>query len=144
MQQRKDYARLGTVSIEEVRLAQSQNLATLDPRSREKPPKVEFLGTMVKLFSDGTRLKTFYTHGTKCSACGLEAQFYAVERPVRAVDGCPYHLNLWGIDTNGDEVLFTHDHTLARSVGGKDNLSNTTTMCSPCNFAKSLVEKRGK
>lgn len=141
---RQVYARIGTVSIEEIREAQSKNTATLDPRSREKPPKIELFGRPVKLFSDGMRLKTFYTHGTKCSACGLEAQFYAVERPVQMNDGHPYHLNLWGIDPNGGEVLFTHDHTLARSAGGKDNLSNTTTMCSPCNFAKSLVEKRGK
>lgn len=133
------YQRLGKVSIETVREAQAKVW------NDGKPPqaKLNVLGTNVKLFSKGTRLKTFFEHGTECSACGLQASFYAVERPAHETGDFPYHLNLWGIDGKGQEVLFTHDHTLARSAGGKDHTSNTTTMCSPCNFAKSLVEQRG-
>ena len=133
------YTRLGTVDIDVIRNAQS--LVWNDA----KPEKAKFKtnGVEVKLFSKGSRLKTFFHHGTKCSACGMEAQFYAVERPAHEVGDFPYHLNLYGIDTNGQEVLFTHDHTLARSAGGKDNIDNTTTMCRPCNFAKSLIEPRG-
>ncbi|MNE07882.1 hypothetical protein D3C80_1005220 [compost metagenome] len=37
-------------------------------------------------------------------------------------------------------MLFTHDHTLARSLGGTDDASNTTTMCAKCNFLKSKGE----
>jgi hypothetical protein len=37
-------------------------------------------------------------------------------------------------------VLFTHDHTLARGLGGADAIENTTTMCSPCNQKKSRLE----
>lgn len=132
------YARLSKVSIDDVRIAMFENI------DLRKQPRVMLGGAMVKVFGTSCRMKTFYHHGTKCSACDLEARFYAVERDIKCKDGAPYHLNLWGIDTNGDEVLFTHDHTLARSAGGADNISNTTTMCSPCNFAKSLVEKRGK
>lgn len=140
----KVYKRIGTVDISQI--VEAQRLALIDdPHHRNKVlPKIELFGRMVKLFSKGVRLKTFYNHGTTCSACGLEAKFYAVERPKDADEGHPYHLNLWAIDANGDEVLMTHDHTLARSAGGADNISNTTTMCRPCNFAKSLVEKRGR
>jgi hypothetical protein len=138
------YHRIGTVDIQTVRLAQDSEYDRIIKPGKQPPAKAEYFGQRVKLFSKGTRLKTFYKHGTKCSACGLEAQFYAVERPSHESGDFPYHLNLWGIDVNGTEVLFTHDHTLARSAGGADNIGNTTTMCSPCNFAKSLTEKRGK
>ena len=131
------YDRLGTVAIEDIKHHQARvglNASNV---------KVSVLGTEVKLFSKGMRLRTFFVHGTKCSACGLEASHYAVERAVHETGDFPYHLNLWGFDANGNEVLFTHDHTLARSAGGKDAVSNTTTMCSPCNTAKSLIEPRG-
>lgn len=135
----QDYHRIGIVDIKEIRARQK----TVVGASPKDQPRTELFGKQVKLFSRGTRLRTFY-RSTKCSACGLQASYYAVERPVRETDDFPYHLNLWGKDKKGNEILFTHDHTLARSAGGADNVSNTTTMCSPCNFAKSLVEKRGK
>lgn len=50
-----------------------------------------------------------------------------------------YHLNLWGVK-DGEEVLFTHDHVLARGLGGKDNLDNTQTMCCYCNWEKGDLE----
>jgi hypothetical protein len=136
------YTRLGTVDIATIKAAQA---AIWDGRSRIEPrePKIELFGKQVKLFSKGTRLKTFFVRGTVCSSCGLKATHYAVERPAHETGDFPYHLNLWGIDGKGCDVLFTHDHTLARSAGGADNISNTTTMCSPCNHAKSLIEKRG-
>lgn len=86
------------------------------------------------------RLKTFKANGTKCSCCGLEATHFAVERCAEQES---YHLNLYGMK-DGQEVLFTHDHTLARSLGGRDHISNTTTMCSPCNFDKSIIERELK
>lgn len=133
---RQTYDRLGTVAIDDIKRHQAR--VGLDASN----VKVSVLGTEVKLFSKGMRLRTFFVHGTKCSACGLEASHYAVERPAHESGDFPYHLNLWGFDANGNEVLFTHDHTLARSAGGKDHISNTTTMCSPCNFDKSLYEQR--
>jgi hypothetical protein len=67
----------------------------------------------------------------------LEAKYFALEKTL---EKDPYHLNLYGVK-NGKEVLFTHDHTLARSLGGRDNISNTTTMCTHCNFEKSKGER---
>lgn len=88
------------------------------------------------------RLQTFFHHGLQCSACGLRASHFAVERNFRRPG--TYHLNLWGANKNGVEVLFTHDHTLARSLGGANHLSNTTTMCESCNTKKSKVEQQLK
>lgn len=103
--------------------------------------KVTYDGELVKIAS--TRLMTFAVSGTTCSCCGLKASFFAIERNLADEKaGRPYHLNLWGVDSDGDEVLFTHDHTLARSLGGSDHIENTTTMCTVCNFKKSLVETK--
>lgn len=137
---RDTYFRLGIVDIKTI----TDLHASVYSDRMESEPRTELFGRKVKLFSKGTRLKTFFVHGHVCSACGLEASYYAVERPAHTDESFPYHLNLWGIDDTGKEVLFTHDHTLARSAGGKDSIKNTTTMCRPCNFAKSLVEKRGR
>ena len=88
------------------------------------------------------RMRTFGKCGVFCSACNLQAKFFAVEQDRGARKaGTGYHLNLYGVDSEGNEVLFTHDHTIARSAGGADNLSNTTTMCYPCNQTKSIPER---
>lgn len=84
------------------------------------------------------RLQTFFTKGLVCAKCGRVGTHFAIERTS---GHNLYHLNLWSTDENGDEYLMTHDHILARSLGGADNLSNTQTMCSPCNHEKSLVER---
>jgi hypothetical protein len=50
-----------------------------------------------------------------------------------------YHLNMYGIDANGEEVLFTVDHIVPESKGGKRHLNNLQTMCYPCNQRKKSV-----
>ena len=88
------------------------------------------------------RLRTFLTHGLTCSTCNLKAEFFAIERDLKGVKtNASYHLNLYGDAGNGD-VLFTHDHTHARGLGGVDHLSNTTTMCAKCNNAKARLESK--
>src|ERR1035437_5984742 len=57
-----------------------------------------------------------------------------------SVDG-PYHLNMWGVDDQNEEVLFTHDHTHARGLGGRDILDNSETMCCFCNWEKGVQEQ---
>jgi hypothetical protein len=97
-------------------------------------------GTSVGVSS--LRLQTFYHTGTVCHACGLKATHFELNRDKGAeARNAPYHLNLWGINEAGDKVLFTHDHKLARSLGGKDDLTNTETMCGPCNWAKGTPER---
>lgn len=48
-----------------------------------------------------------------------------------------YHLNLYGINENNKEVLFTKDHIKPKSKGGKDEIENYQTLCSVCNELKS-------
>lgn len=89
------------------------------------------------------RLRTFATKGCTCSKCGLKASFFALDRHAFSENSSGrYHLNLWGVNEEGQEILFTHDHTLARGLGGPDNINNTSTMCTVCNFEKSLAETK--
>ncbi len=91
------------------------------------------------------RLKTFcrtaYKGRLECSTCKLRAGYFAVEAFARG-DQTSVHINLYGRNSDGEEVLFTHDHTKARALGGADNLSNTTVMCFPCNNMKGCGECR--
>lgn len=124
----RSYDRLMKVSLEETLDAINQN-----GHSKER---VLFNGQMIRFNS--LRLKTFATKGIICSCCGMKARHFAIERTPGQES---YHLNLWGKKRNGTEVLFTHDHTIARCLGGPDHISNTTTMCSLCNHKKSQEEK---
>jgi len=105
-------------------------------------PKITYEGWTFNIYS--LRLKTmcraYRRNEFYCPSCGLPASFFAVESFVRNGDNNSCHVNLYGVNKEGKEVLFTHDHTLARSLGGQDNLENTTMMCSPCNNKKSLWE----
>ena len=107
---------------------------------RPKKLRVEINGVNVGVGS--LRLQTFLYKGTTCIACGVKATYFAIERDTASeVNDRPYHLNLWGVKDDGEPVLFTHDHTLARSLGGKDRLSNTETMCCFCNWEKGEREQ---
>lgn len=130
------YDRLAKVSVEEVLPHIIANL-----HNREKV-KVEFAGVKVNVQS--VRLRTFATQSIDCACCAVKGAFFAIERSV-SKDGKPagnYHLNLWGLNDFDEEILMTHDHKLARSLGGKDKLENTETMCGPCNWKKGGLEHK--
>lgn len=131
------YERLGTVEVEEV-------LGLIrDPQS-----SATVLGVEVK--TNGLRLETFAAHPPCCSdpACEVKATHFAVERSIKKrADAQPshwheWHLNLYGRNGNGQEILLTHDHTVARSLGGADSLENTSTMCVACNQRKGRKEAK--
>ena len=102
--------------------------AILINRGKEK---VLFDGELVK--ANSQRLQVFYTKGCVCCACGLVATHFALEKHT---ENEGYHLNLYGIDAKGKEVLFTKDHIIPKSKGGKNSLENYQTMCSVCNEKK--------
>lgn len=83
------------------------------------------------------RLQTFAYKGVMCAHCGVKATYFALERDISMPADSRYHLNLWGIDRNGDEVLFTHDHIVPLARKGPNTLENAQPMCGPCNWAKS-------
>jgi hypothetical protein len=72
--------------------------------------------------------------GLRCAACSTRADRFYKEFSSEQ-DGSP-HLNLYGTDADGREVLFTKDHRMPKSWGGSEHLTNFRTMCKACNTAK--------
>jgi hypothetical protein len=63
---------------------------TFDVVHTKAPRDFEFLGVMLRL--NTTRLMAHKLNGCRCAKCGLDAEFFAVER----VPGSPsWHLNLY-------------------------------------------------
>lgn len=89
-----------------------------------------FDGYPVKAWSQ--RYDLFLTN-TKCVCCGLEANCYILEKSPEAK---VYHFNLYHVDENGKETLFTKDHIIPVTKGGKNIATNYQTMCAPCNSRK--------
>lgn len=85
------------------------------------------------------RLRLFAKKGTKCVTCGINGTYFALEQHEDTMIKNPtsWHFNLYGINSNGEEILITKDHILAKSKGGLDRLENFQTMCYPCNQQKS-------
>lgn len=81
------------------------------------------------------RYQMFAIKGTDCVECGLKGKFFALER---GLDCSPlkFHLNLYGINEHGDEIMITKDHIIPRSKGGKNVLSNYKPLCIMCNQQK--------
>ena len=92
-------------------------------------------------------LKTFAMKGVKCTKCGLEGKFFALEKTPNNKQDDKFHFNLYGITEKGREVLFTKDHILPKSKGGKSKQENLQPMCNTCNQKKgskieiTLIEK---
>lgn len=97
------------------------------------PRRFEIAGHIINCRS--TRMKLLFVHRElTCKCCGLKAAFAAVET-------CPSSkgwksLNFYGYDHEGKEVLLTWDHIKPRSLGGKNTLSNSQTLCFICNGLK--------
>jgi len=99
--------------------------------SKENRLRFEFDGDMIKPWS--LRYLTFILKGTTCCHCKLEATHFYKER---AHKNDLYHLNLYGINKKGEEILFTKDHQNPKSKGGSNKVKNFLTMCHPCNNLK--------
>lgn len=68
-----------------------------------------------------------------CCSCGLTGEYFAIERNI---DSTTFHLNLYGKNSKGEEVLLTKDHIKPKSLGGKNHHNNYQTMCVDCNVEK--------
>lgn len=135
-----NYVRLKKCDIEKtLKAIREHNDGSTGIDYKERDKRISFDGEQIKLSS--LRLRTFATHGIECVDCGVKAVFFAMERHHMDVK---YHINLWAVRDNGQQVLMTHDHILARSLGGADNIANTQTMCMDCNFEKGKIEHKLK
>lgn len=88
-----------------------------------------------QIYAGSLRYQLFKLKGTKCVKCGLEGQYFVKER--WETDN-RYHLNLYGIDKNDNEILFTKDHIVPKSKGGTNTLDNFQVMCEKCNSEKGI------
>ena len=83
------------------------------------------------------RMLLFFRDGFTCVDCGLTGNRFALES-VREKD--TPHLNLYHVFENefgkNERILFTKDHILPRSRGGRDELLNYQVMCQICNAKK--------
>lgn len=87
-----------------------------------------------KIVVDTDRYENLYYHGLKCAHCGLEAEFAAIEKNIHSKD--KFHLNVYGVDKNGKEIMLTKDHIFPRASGGLDILDNYQVLCEKCNSCK--------
>lgn len=94
-------------------------------------PRVNLDGDLIKMHSD--RLKTFAVKGCNCVKCGIKGAYFYKER--QHVDVF-YHLNLYGINEKGEEILMTKDHIIPKVKGGKNYIDNYQTLCQGCNTEK--------
>ena len=119
--------RKGIFSIEEVK-------TTLGDLVFQKKCKaqVDFFGTRIK--ANSQRYQLFLSKGCTCVNCGIEGKYFARERTKEQKES--YHLNLYALDENSEEVLMTKDHIIPKSKGGKNYLGNYQVMCVKCNVEK--------
>jgi hypothetical protein len=78
------------------------------------------------------RYELFYEKGIGCVNCELIGSFFAKENNPKM----GWHLNLYAINKEGNEVLMTKDHIMPKSKGGVDDLANYQPMCVKCNSLK--------
>jgi hypothetical protein len=81
------------------------------------------------------RYELFATKGIRCADCDIEGTYFALEKDINDSTS-RFHLNLYGKDEYGNEVMITKDHILPKSKGGENRLSNYQTMCYKCNQKK--------
>lgn len=75
-----------------------------------------------------------FTQSIICYACGLIGEYFLLQQSP-GVLACKAHFNLYA-ELLGEEILFTKDHIVPKSKGGRDEISNYKTMCIRCNMAK--------
>jgi len=71
-----------------------------------------------------------------CVSCGLKGTYFAKERHWSAPPSTPYHYNLYGVNSEGVEIMLTRDHIIPKALGGTNGLDNSQTLCEVCNTKK--------
>jgi len=88
------------------------------------------------------RLNVFNSKGLDCCVpgCCVKGSFFALERHANYKpsqnQAAGWHLNLYGYDEFGGEVMVTVDHILPVSKGGSNHMDNLQPMCAIHNHAK--------
>ena len=97
---------------------------------RRKRQRIEIQGYKVQAKDD--RYLNFIINGFRCNKCGIKGKYVNLECNSRIGN----HLNVYGIDGSGKEVLLTKDHIYPKSKGGLDDIKNYQVLCERCNNNK--------
>jgi len=128
------YIRKAMISIEEIENVLRDVVCNNLQRDKKKSKiKVNILGEEVYALSD--RYKTFFTKGYSCCQCGIKGKYFALEAGLGSKIP-QYHLNLYAVNNENEEILMTKDHITPKSKGGINHLDNYQTMCCNCNAKK--------
>jgi len=120
------YERFSTHSIDEVeRLFKKETY-----KGKKSKERTGIAGKNIITFDP--RYRAFFEKGYKCVTCGIEGEYFALER----CGGRGWHLNLYAIDESGKDVLMTRDHIVPRSISHDNSIDNMQTMCTFCNQDK--------
>ena len=95
--------------------------------------RISFHGDSIHM--RGPRMLNFRLHGIVCVSCGMRGAFFAKEQ---FGDDDP-HLNLYGFNKQGSEILMTRDHIRPKAKSGTNHLFNLQPMCFTCNNGKADV-----
>jgi len=100
---------------------------------RDDKTKLNFVMTFdgISVKTNSKNMSVFYHKGTICARCGIEGTKFRLERIVNT-----WVLNLYGVDENGNDILFNKDHIVPKFEGGSDSIDNLQPMCCPCNGEK--------
>lgn len=101
------------------------------PNGKRKVRVVEIAGEEIYAFSD--RYRNLFVNGYTCKHCGIIGSFFALEK---SKNDNRYHLNMYALDNEGNEVMMTKDHIIPKSLGGENSIKNYQTLCEKCNVAK--------
>jgi len=108
-------------------------LTSVDIVYDRKWSKLDKLGA----FINTNALIMWREKGIGCIVCGITGAFFAKERtPGYGSIYNNWHLNLYAVDHDGEEILMTQDHVVARGNGGEDHVRNLQPMCYPHNQKK--------
>ena len=80
------------------------------------------------------RAKVYFRKGFGCikENCDIEGLYFTLDLDF----GGGIHLDLYGTEKDGTEVLMTIDHIHPKAKGGKNRLDNYQPMCLVCNHIK--------
>lgn len=116
--------RFGEVSIPEI-------FRKMNEPGRDLEFEIDGIVYFVKKHSQ--RYKLFRTKGLRCVSCKKTANAAFLEANV---EGERPHINFYLKRPGMKDLLFTKDHILPKSKGGKNCQSNYQPMCQECNSKK--------
>lgn len=96
-----------------------------------------------KIKKDSLRYKTFFKdeNSLRCVSCGKVGNLCSVTEMYDVKSNLTtYHFNLYHENYKRKLTLFTKDHIIPKSKGGKTHESNLQTMCKRCNTLKGNKE----